>query len=166
MKRIGWMIISSFSGPFLLNFIIWMLILDMQFLWLYVDDLMGKGLEWNIILELLLYASANWVPLALPLSVLLASIMAFGSLGEKNELLALKSAGISLFKIMRPLVVVVMVIAAFAFYFTNNLWPVANFRYAQEYSKYKSCTGSSTRCIFKSEDLPFALAVKIKGKSI
>ena len=84
----------------------------MQFLWLYVDDLMGKGLEWNIILELLLYASANWVPLALPLSVLLASIMAFGSLGEKNELLALKSAGISLFKIMRPLIVVIMIIAA------------------------------------------------------
>ena len=128
MKRIGWMIISSFSGPFLLNFIIWMLILDMQFLWLYVDDLMGKGLEWNIILELLLYASANWVPLALPLSVLLASIMSFGSLGEKNELLALKAAGISLFKIMRPLIVVVFMIAVFAFYFTNNLWPVANFK--------------------------------------
>ena len=105
-----------------------MLILDMQFLWLYVDDLMGKGLEWNIILELLLYASANWVPLALPLSVLLASIMSFGSLGEKNELLALKAAGISLFKIMRPLIVVVFMIAVFAFYFTNNLWPVANFK--------------------------------------
>ena len=61
-----------------------MVILDMQFLWLYIDDLMGKGLEWNIILELLIYASANWVPLALPLSVLLASIMSFGSLGEKR----------------------------------------------------------------------------------
>ena len=87
MKKLGWVVIKAFLGPFILNFIIWMLILDMQFLWLYVDDLMGKGLEWNIILELLLYASANWVPLALPLSVLLASIMAFGSLGEKNELL-------------------------------------------------------------------------------
>ena len=108
------MIIGSFSGPFLLNFIIWMVILDMQFLWLYIDDLMGKGLEWNIILELMLYASANWVPLALPLSVLLASIMSFGSLGEKNELLALKAAGFSLYKIMKPLIVVIFFISTFA----------------------------------------------------
>lgn len=128
MKRIGWMIIGSFSGPFLLNFIIWMVILDMQFLWLYIDDLMGKGLEWNIILELMLYASANWVPLALPLSVLLASIMSFGSLGEKNELLALKAAGFSLYKIMKPLIVVIFFISTFAFYFTNNLWPIAHFK--------------------------------------
>lgn len=89
---------------------------------------MGKGLEWNIILELLTYASANWVPLALPLSVLLASIMTFGSLGEKKELLALKASGISLFKIMKPLMVVIFFIALFAFYFTNSLWPVANFK--------------------------------------
>ena len=122
------MIIASFLGPFLLNFIIWMVILDMQFLWLYIDDLMGKGLEWNIILELLTYASANWVPLALPLSVLLASIMTFGSLGEKKELLALKASGISLFKIMKPLIIVIFFIALFAFYFTNSLWPVANFK--------------------------------------
>ena len=87
------MIIASFLGPFLLNFIIWMVILDMQFLWLYIDDLMGKGLEWNIILELLTYASANWVPLALPLSVLLASIMTFGSLGEKKRITCFKSIG-------------------------------------------------------------------------
>ena len=122
------MIISSFLAPFLLNFIIWMVILDMQFLWLYVDDLMGKGLEWNIVLELLIYASANWVPLALPLSVLLASIMSFGSLGEKKELLAMKASGISLFKIMKPLMVVILFVAIVAFYFTNSLWPVATLK--------------------------------------
>ena len=122
------MIITSFLGPFILNFIIWMVILDMQFLWLYIDDLMGKGLDWLIILELLTYASANWVPLALPLSVLLASIMTFGSLGEKKELLALKASGISLLKIMKPLMVVIFMIATVAFYFTNSLWPVANFK--------------------------------------
>ena len=122
------MIIASFLGPFLLNFIIWMVILDMQFLWLYIDDLMGKGLEWLIILELLTYASANWVPLALPLSVLLASIMTFGSLGERKELLALKASGISLFKIMKPMMMVILIIATVAFYFTNSLWPVANFK--------------------------------------
>ena len=100
----------------------------MQFLWLYIDDLMGKGLDWLIILELLTYASANWVPLALPLSVLLASIMTFGSLGEKKELLALKASGISLLKIMKPMMVVIFMIASVAFYFTNSLWPVANFK--------------------------------------
>ena len=89
---------------------------------------MGKGLDWLIILELLTYASANWVPLALPLSVLLASIMTFGSLGEKKELLALKASGISLLKIMKPLMVVIFMIATVAFYFTNSLWPVANFK--------------------------------------
>ena len=122
------MIITSFLGPFLLNFVIWMVVLDMQFLWLYIDDLMGKGLEWSIILELLIYASANWVPLALPLSVLLASIMTFGSLGETKELLALKASGISLFKIMKPLMVLMLFVSLFAFYFTNSLWPVANFK--------------------------------------
>ena len=139
----------------------------MQFLWLYVDDLMGKGLEWNIILELLLYASANWVPLALPLSVLLASIMAFGSLGEKNELLALKSAGISLFKIMRPLIVVIMIIAAFAFYFTNNLWPVANFKMRvllRDIQNTKVALVLQPGVFFKSED--FAIRIGSKNKKV
>ena len=112
MKKLGWVVIKSFLGPFILNFIIWMLILDMQFLWLYIDDLMGKGLEWNIILELMIYGSANWVPLALPLSVLLASIMTFGSLGEKNELLALKAAGLSLFKIKSSIILYGIVISS------------------------------------------------------
>lgn len=105
-----------------------MIILDMQFLWLYVDDLMGKGLEWYIILELLFYASANWVPVALPLSILLASIMAFGNLGENNELTAMKASGLSLRKIMKPLTILMVCISGFAFFFSNNLWPLATFK--------------------------------------
>jgi len=100
----------------------------MQFLWLYIDDLMGKGLEWHIIMELMLYASANWVPIALPLSILMASIMTFGSLSEHNELVAMKSSGMSLFKIMRPLAVVIIIISGLAFFFSNNLWPLSNFK--------------------------------------
>ena len=128
MNKLGWVVIRSFAGPFILNFIIWMLILDMQFLWLYIDDLMGKGLEWHIIMELMLYASANWVPIALPLSILMASIMTFGSLGEHNELIAMKSSGMSLFRIMKPLMIIIIMIAGLAFYFSNNLWPLANFK--------------------------------------
>ena len=100
----------------------------MQFVWLYVDDFMGKGLEWYIILELLFYASATWVPVALPLSILLASIMAFGNLGEHNELTAMKASGLSLTRIMKPLIVLMVFVSAGAFFFSNNLWPLAKFK--------------------------------------
>ncbi len=100
----------------------------MQFLWLYIDDLMGKGLEWNVLMELILYASANWVPVALPLSILLASIMTFGNLAEHNELTAMKSSGLSLGIIMKPLFIFMMFVSLGAFYFSNNLWPIANFK--------------------------------------
>jgi lipopolysaccharide export system permease protein len=160
------MIIGSFSGPFLLNFIIWMVILDMQFLWLYVDDLMGKGLEWNIILELMLYASANWVPLALPLSVLLASIMSFGSMGEKNELVALKAAGFSLYTIMKPLILVIFMISTFAFYFTNSLWPVANFKMRvllRDIQNTKVALALQPGVFFKTDE--FAIRIGDKNKA-
>lgn len=143
-----------------------MVILDMQFLWLYIDDLMGKGLEWNIILELLIYASANWVPLALPLSILLASIMSFGSLGEKKELLAMKASGISLFKIMKPLMVVILFVALFAFYFTNSLWPIANFKMRvllRDIQKTKVALVLQPGVFFKS-DL-FSIRVKEKDNN-
>lgn len=100
----------------------------MQFLWKYVDELVGKGLEWYLILQLLFYASATFVPLAIPLSILLSSLMTFGNLGERNELVAMKSAGISLRKIMLPLIVLSFMISIFAFFFANNIQPVANLK--------------------------------------
>ncbi len=100
----------------------------MQFLWKYIDDLVGKGLEWYIVTELLFYASATFVPLALPLAILLSSIMTMGSLGENYELVALKSAGISLNKIMLPLWVISIFLAITGFYFANNILPVANLK--------------------------------------
>ena len=128
MSKLSWVVVKTFIGPFILNFIIWMLLLDMQSLWLYVDDLMGKGLEWGIILELMFYFSANWVPMALPLSILLASIMTLGKMGESNELTAMKASGMSLFRIMRPLLFLMIGVSAFAFYFSNSLWPKANWK--------------------------------------
>ena len=117
-------------GPFVLTFFITLFILVMQFLWKYVDDLVGKGLEWNIIAELLLYASANLVPMALPLSILLSSIMTYGNMGEHFELVAMKSAGISLQRAMLPLFAVVLILSGSAFYFSNNIWPIANLKFA------------------------------------
>lgn len=101
----------------------------MQFLWKYVDDMIGKGLEWHLVLELIFFASASFVPLALPLAVLLSSIMTFGNLGEHYELVALKSSGISLFRFMQPLIITVVFLNLIAFYFSNNILPIANMKF-------------------------------------
>lgn len=103
-------------------------VLAMQFFWLYMDELIGKGFGVGLILQLLLYMSATLVPLALPLAVLLASIMTFGNMGENYELVAIKSSGVSLLRIMRPLFVVMMLISGMAFFFSNNIIPVANLK--------------------------------------
>ena len=104
-------------------------ILDMQFLWVYADDLIGKGLSPLVIAELMMYASARLVNLALPLGILVASIMALGSLAEKNELTALKSAGMSLTRILRPLIATMLIVSMGAFWFSNAAWPVANLKF-------------------------------------
>ncbi len=111
-----------------LTFFIAIFVLLMQFLWLFIDELVGKGLEWSVIGEFLFWASITLVPMALPLSTLLASIMTMGNMGENNELLALKSAGISLQRIMMPLFVLVFAISAMAFYISNNILPMANLK--------------------------------------
>lgn len=108
-----------------MTFFICLFIVLMQFLWRSIDDLVGKGLEISVIVELFFYAALSMVPMALPLAVLLASLMVFGNLGEKFELTAMKASGISLFRIMRPLTVVMIFIAIGAFFFQNNVLPVA-----------------------------------------
>ena len=128
MKRLHKLVIKSFLGPFVLTFFIVMFLLLMQFLWRYIDDLVGKGLKFNIISDLLLYASSSLVPLALPLSVLLSSLMTFGGMGEHYELTALKSSGISLRRIMLPLVILTVFITMGAFAFSNYVLPVTNLK--------------------------------------
>ena len=130
MKKINQLVLKSYVGPFFMTFFIALFILLMQFLWKYIDDLVGKGLEWYIITELLFYASSTFVPLALPLAILLSSIMTFGNLGEHYELVAMKSAGVSLRKIMMPLIIVSLLISMFAFYFSNNILPIANLKFS------------------------------------
>ena len=129
VKKLTRFILLSFIGPFILTFFISVFVLLMQFIWLYVDDMLGKGIEWYIIAELLLFSSANVVPLALPLSVLLASLMTFGNLGEHFELVSFKSAGISLQRIMRPLAILVLFVSIGAFVFSNYIMPVANLKF-------------------------------------
>ncbi|NLR82631.1 LptF/LptG family permease [Chitinophaga eiseniae] len=126
MKKLDKLIIRTFLGPFIATFFVTLFVLVMQFLWKYVDDLVGKGLDTMVIIQLIAYTSATLVTLALPLAVLLSSIMTFGNLGESFELVALKSSGISLLRFIRPLLAVCSVIAVLAFLFANYVIPVAN----------------------------------------
>ncbi len=129
MKKLHQYMLTSFLGPFVFTFFIALFILLLQFLWKYVDELVGKGLELYILGKLLFYASSTFVPLALPLAILLSSLMTFGNLGEHYELVAAKSAGISLQKLMKPLVVLAVFISISAFLFSNYVLPVANLKF-------------------------------------
>ncbi|GAB1419685.1 hypothetical protein MASR2M12_24500 [Bacteroidales bacterium] len=129
VKKINLYVLKSYLGPFVLTFFIALFILLMQFLWKYIDDLVGKGLETALIVRLMFYASATFVPLALPLAILLSSLMTFGNLGEHYELVAMKASGISVWKIMRPLVYLSLTISLLAFLFSNNVLPVANLKF-------------------------------------
>ncbi|MEE0975668.1 MAG: LptF/LptG family permease [Muribaculaceae bacterium] len=117
--------LQSFLPLFLMTFFICLFIVLMQFLWRYIDDLVGKGLEVSVIAELFFYAALTMVPMALPLAVLLASLMTFGNLGERFELTAMKASGVSLLKAMRPLMVLMTFVAIGAFFFQNNVLPIA-----------------------------------------
>lgn len=129
VKRLHGFIIKSFLGPFFLTFLICVFVLLMQFLWKYIDDLVGKGLEWNIIVEFFFYASLGVVPMAFPLAMLLASIMTFGNLGENYELVAMKASGISLLRAMKPLIIVAAILTIIAFLFSNNILPRTNLKF-------------------------------------
>ncbi|MDA3819708.1 MAG: LptF/LptG family permease [Candidatus Delongbacteria bacterium] len=128
MTKLQKYITKSFIGPLIITFLLSTFMLLMQFLWKYIDDLVGKDLEWHVIAELLLYASATLVPMALPLAILLSSLMLFGNMGENYELFALKSSGISLYRIMKPLIILIFIISIGAFYFSNNILPITNLK--------------------------------------
>ena len=128
MKKINQLILKSYLGPFVMTFAVVMFILLMQFVWKYIDDFVGKGLDWFLVLELMFYVSVTLVPMALPLAILLASIMTFGNLAESYELTALKSAGMSLQKVMKPLTITTVIMAIGAFMFANYVLPVANLK--------------------------------------
>lgn len=129
MKKVYTLTFRSFIGPFIATFFICLFLIVMQFLWKHVDDMVGKGLEAFVIIKLLFYASASFIPLALPLAVLLSSMMTFGSLAENQELMAFKSAGISLIRVMTPLILLMSGLAVGAFFFSNEIIPKANLKF-------------------------------------
>lgn len=125
MKKLDSYLYKQFFPIFVGTFLICLLIVEMQFTWKHISDLVGKGIGLSVFAEFFLYSSASLVPMALPLAILLASLMTFGNLGENFELTAMKSAGISLFRIMLPLILFISIVCVGAFYFSDNILPKA-----------------------------------------
>jgi lipopolysaccharide export system permease protein len=134
IKKLDKLILKSFIGPFIVTFFIAFFVLMMQSLWKYIDDLVGKGLDFLTIAQFLWYASASLLMLAMPIAILISSIMTFGNLGESFELVAIKSAGISLLRFMRPLMWVTVLLCGITFLFANYVIPYANLKFVTLYS--------------------------------
>ncbi len=134
MKKLDKLILKSFIGPFIATFFIAFFVLMMQTLWKYIDDLVGKGLDFVTIITFIWYASASLLTLAMPIAILISSIMTFGNLGESFELVAIKSSGISLLRFMRPLIWVSIFLCGVAFVFSNYVIPYANLKFITLYS--------------------------------
>ena len=123
MRRLDRFILKAFIGPFVAILAIVIFILVMQFLWLYIDELVGKGLGLKVILEFLMWGSCQVLPLAMPLATLLASMMTLGQMGENFELTAIKASGVSLTRVLAPLIAAAAVISVIAFYIGDRLVP-------------------------------------------
>jgi len=135
IKKLDKLILKSFIGPFIITFFIAFFILMMQSLWKYIDDLVGKGLDFLTISQFLWYASASLLMYALPIAILISSIMTFGNLSESFELVAIKSSGISLLRFMRPLIWLSFLICGITFVFSNYVIPYANLKFITLYSE-------------------------------
>jgi lipopolysaccharide export system permease protein len=129
IKRLYTFMLQTFLPLFVMTFGICLFIVLMQFIWRYIDDMVGKGLDMLVLGEMFLYAALMLVPMALPLAILLASLMTFGNLGERLELLAMKSAGVSLINIMKPLIIFIGLVSIGAFFYQNNAMPVVQVKF-------------------------------------
>ena len=133
IKKLDKLILRAFIGPFIVTFFIAFFVLMMQSLWKYIDDLVGKDLDFFTIGQFLWYASASLLILAIPIAILISSIMTFGNLGESFELVAIKSSGISLLRFMRPLIFFSILLCFISFFFANNVIPFANLKFRTIY---------------------------------
>ena len=134
IKKLDLLILKSFIGPFIITFFIAIFVLTMQILWKYIDDLVGKGLDFITIGKFVWYASASLLILAMPIAIIISTIMTFGNLGESFELVAIKSAGISLLRFMRPLIIFTAFLCGITFFFANNVVPYTQLKFVTLYN--------------------------------
>lgn len=133
IKKLDKLVFRAFIGPFIITFFIAFFMLMMQSLWKYIDDLVGKDLDLITVGKFLWYASASLLILAIPIAILISSIMTFGNLGESFELVAIKSSGVSLLRFMRPIIIFTLFLCVVSFFFGNNVIPVANLKFKTLY---------------------------------
>jgi lipopolysaccharide export system permease protein len=129
LKKLDGMLMRAFLPPFIATFFIALFVLVMQTLWLYIDDIAGKGVGFFLLVELVSYMSVSMIPMALPVAVLISSVMVLGNLAERYELSSIKSAGVSLWRIMLPLMIVTSLIGVGSFFCSNNLIPISNLKF-------------------------------------
>ena len=138
LKKIDGLVVRSFVGPYLLSFFVAQFVLVMQFLWKYIDDILGKGFSVLDLLELISYFGVTQIPMALPIAILLSSVMVFGNMSERYELSSMKSAGVSLIRIMRPGIILALLTAILSLFASNYLKPAANFQFQKRMRAMKS----------------------------
>ena len=167
IKRIDIFLLKTFIPLFIMTFGISLFIFLMQFLWKYVDEMVGKGIDLSVLSDVFIYAALTLVPMALPIAILFASLMTFGNLGEQFELLAIKASGISLLRLMKPLTIFLCMIAISAFYFQNNIIPLSQVKlWTLMYSmRYKSPELDIPKNTFYREISGYNLFVKNKDKT-
>jgi lipopolysaccharide export system permease protein len=166
LKKLDILIFKSFIGPFIATFCISMFLFLMHFLWKYIDEFVGKGLEWHVFARLMFYAMADLIPFALPLAVLLSSIMTYGNLAETSELVAVKAAGVSLGRALLPSFATMIVLALFTFYVSNIIIPKANLEFKTLLwdVREKKPAFSIKEGIFYSEIENFSIKISKKEK--
>ena len=166
LKKLDKLILKAFTGPFIATFFIACFVLMMQILWKYVDDLVGKGLDILTIAQFLWYASASLLVLAMPIAILISSIMTLGNLGETFELVAIKSAGISLLRLFRPLIFVAVLLSGLTFLFANYIIPVTNLKFITLYNDifYKKPAFDLKEGVFYTQIPSYAIKIGKKGK--
>jgi len=166
MKKFDKLLVTSFMGPYLLSFFVAEFVLVMQFLWKYIDEILGKGFSLFQLLELILYFMVTQIPMALPIAILISSVMVFGNMSERHELSSMKSAGVSLLRIMRPGIMIALATAALSLLASNYLKPQANFKFQKRFRTIQSQKPSLTieEKIFNKDFKGFAIRVDEKDK--
>lgn len=165
MKKIDKLVSGSFVGPYLLSFFVAEFVLIMMFLWKYIDEILGKGFTMFDILELLFYYGVTIIPMAVPITILISSVMVYGDMSEKHELASLKSAGVSLFRIMRPAIYIALGTAIFSIFASNYLKPRANYLFLKRFTALRKQKPAMTieEGIFNKDFKGFSIRVASKG---
>ncbi|MDF1696209.1 MAG: LptF/LptG family permease [Saprospiraceae bacterium] len=166
LKKIDQLVLRSYLGPYMLSFFIAQFVLVMQFLWKHIDDILGKGFSIIDLIELISYFAITQIPMALPIAILLSSVMVMGNMSERYELSSMKSAGISLVRVMRSSIILALATASLSLFASNYLKPSAQLQFKKRMLAIKSQKPSLAleEKIFNRDFSGYSIRVNEKGK--